>query len=173
MGLYESSGKHESESRRELMERDKSSRWRVGLWLWLWLWWGLEQPRAASEWMECVRDFGAEARLPVGPPLNPRLHQKDPFLPFTIHPHRRTSSDHMYDAEQAQPGPSQQIMTEKGHHSRHSNWDLGLVTGFRRLEHDYEDFDPRNAKEAHLVYADGDLPKNRVSNYRSDARAQC
>ena len=123
--------------------------------------------------MECVRDFGAEARLPVGPPLNPRLHQKDPFLPFTIHPHRRTSSDHMYDAEQAQPGPSQQIMTEKGHHSRHSNWDLGLVTGFRRLEHDYEDFDPRNAKEAHLVYADGDLPKNRVSNYRSDARAQC
>jgi hypothetical protein len=75
----------------------------------------------------------------------------------------------MYDAEQAQSGSSQQITAEKGHHSRHSNWDLGLVTGFRKLEHDYEDFDPRNAKEAHLVYADGDLPKNRVSNYRSDA----
>lgn len=66
----------------------------------------------------------------------------------------------MYDAEQAQPGPSRHILAEKGHH----DWDLGLVSGFRRLEHEYEDFDPRNAKEAHLVYADGDLPKNKVSN---------
>jgi hypothetical protein len=72
----------------------------------------------------------------------------------------------MYDAEQAQPGPSRHILGEKDHH----DWDLGLVSGLRRLEHDYEDFDPRNAKEAHLVYADGDLPKNKVSNYyRSDA----
>ena len=114
MGLYESSGKHEPSARRELMERNKSSGWRVGFWLWLWLWRGLEQPRAASEWMECVRDIGADAR---GSLLNPR-HQKDAFYLFTIHPHRCSSS--MYDAEQAHPGPSQHIMTEKGHPSRHS-----------------------------------------------------
>ncbi len=71
----------------------------------------------------------------------------------------------MYDAEQAQPGSSRHILTEKDHH----DWDPSPVSGFRRLEHDYEDFDPRNAKEAHFVYADGDQPKNKVSSYRSDA----
>lgn len=67
----------------------------------------------------------------------------------------------MQYAEQAPPGPSQQTMSEKREHS--SSWDL--VSTWRKFEHGYEEFDPRYSREPHLVYADGDLPKNKFAKF--------
>jgi len=37
--------------------------------------------------------------------------------------------------------------------------------GYRKFESSYEAFDSRNASEAHLAFADGDVPKNAVSKF--------
>lgn len=47
-----------------------------------------------------------------------------------------------------------------GHTSRTSSWDL--LGGIKKMEQSYEQFDSRNASQSHLVYADGDMPKNKV-----------
>ncbi|KAG6917310.1 hypothetical protein DXG01_002968 [Tephrocybe rancida] len=47
--------------------------------------------------------------------------------------------------------------------SRNSSWDL--LAGIKRLEHSYEEFDMRNASQAHLVYADGDIPKSKLVRF--------
>jgi hypothetical protein len=44
---------------------------------------------------------------------------------------------------------------------RSSSWDL--LSGVKKFEQDYQGFDTRNASEAHLVFADGDVPNNKVS----------
>ena len=44
--------------------------------------------------------------------------------------------------------------------SRNGSWDL--LAGIRKFEHSYEEFDTRNASQAHLAFADGDTPKNKV-----------
>lgn len=43
---------------------------------------------------------------------------------------------------------------------RNTSWDM--LGGLKRLEHSYEEFDTRRATEEHLVFADGDVPKDRV-----------
>ncbi|KAH8107938.1 hypothetical protein BXZ70DRAFT_884347 [Cristinia sonorae] len=48
-----------------------------------------------------------------------------------------------------------------GSRSRNNSWDL--LSGIRKFEHSYEEFDSRNASQTHLAFADGDVPKNRVS----------
>ncbi|KIL66205.1 hypothetical protein M378DRAFT_186034 [Amanita muscaria Koide BX008] len=45
-------------------------------------------------------------------------------------------------------------------HSEGLSWDV--LSGLKK---DYEAFDPRNAKEAYLVYADGDVPKNKLVKF--------
>ncbi|KAH9858627.1 Mechanosensitive ion channel-domain-containing protein [Lenzites betulinus] len=45
--------------------------------------------------------------------------------------------------------------------SRGGSWDL--LAGVRKFEHGYEQFDSRNASHAHLAFADGDVPKNKLS----------
>ncbi|KAH9940505.1 Mechanosensitive ion channel-domain-containing protein [Epithele typhae] len=44
---------------------------------------------------------------------------------------------------------------------RNASWDL--LAGVRKFEQGYERFDTRNASEAHLQFADGDVPKNGLS----------
>ena len=44
---------------------------------------------------------------------------------------------------------------------RNQSWDL--LGGARKLGQAYERFDPRNTSEEHLAFADGDLPKSKVS----------
>ncbi|KZP03648.1 hypothetical protein FIBSPDRAFT_844740 [Athelia psychrophila] len=44
-----------------------------------------------------------------------------------------------------------------------SSWDLR--SEFKKFEQDYEQFEPRNASAAHLAYADGDLPKNKLARF--------
>ena len=51
-----------------------------------------------------------------------------------------------------------------GSAGRNASWDL--LAGVRKFEQGYERFDSRNASEAHLQFADGDVPKNKVSLLR-------
>jgi hypothetical protein len=44
---------------------------------------------------------------------------------------------------------------------RHSTWNV--LGGARKIGEAYERFDPRNASEQHLAFADGDLPNSKVS----------
>lgn len=46
--------------------------------------------------------------------------------------------------------------------SRNSSWDL--LAGVRE---GYDQFDSRNANQKHLAFAEGDIPKDRVSTYSS------
>ncbi|TFK26462.1 hypothetical protein FA15DRAFT_667337 [Coprinopsis marcescibilis] len=48
-------------------------------------------------------------------------------------------------------------------HAHDSSW--VKLDGIRKLEKSYDEFDTRNASQAHLIYADGDLPKNKVSKF--------
>jgi small-conductance mechanosensitive channel len=46
---------------------------------------------------------------------------------------------------------------------RNQSWDL--LSGLNRIQHSYEEFDSRHASEAHLAFADGDIPKDRISRF--------
>lgn len=50
----------------------------------------------------------------------------------------------------------------KSHKANNSSWDL--LAGIKK---DFEGFDPRNAREAHLQFAQGDIPNNTVSSQMS------
>ncbi|KAJ4483406.1 Mechanosensitive ion channel-domain-containing protein [Lentinula aciculospora] len=65
--------------------------------------------------------------------------------------------DGSQDPERAIPGMPQPNLQHRGS----SSWDL--LNGIRKFEHSYEEFDSRNASESHLVYAEGDLPKNKLA----------
>lgn len=64
-----------------------------------------------------------------------------------------------YDAERTQ-NISGMPYSHKSDNNRTSSWDL--LAGIKKIEHSYEEFDSRNASQAHLAYADGDIPKNKV-----------
>ncbi|KAI0633263.1 Mechanosensitive ion channel-domain-containing protein [Trametes polyzona] len=62
------------------------------------------------------------------------------------------------------PMPQADESGEFGHThggSRSGSWDL--LAGMRKFEHGYEQFDSRNASQAHLQFADGDQPKNKLA----------
>lgn len=44
--------------------------------------------------------------------------------------------------------------------TRNPSWDL--LGNIKKLEQSYEQFDTRNASQTHLIYAEGDLPENKV-----------
>ena len=49
------------------------------------------------------------------------------------------------------------------HNSRNSSWDL--LAGVHKFEHGYEEFDTRNVSEAHLQFAEGDIPQNQLVRF--------
>ncbi|KII92920.1 hypothetical protein PLICRDRAFT_103857 [Plicaturopsis crispa FD-325 SS-3] len=51
--------------------------------------------------------------------------------------------------------------------SRHTSvWGSSeILSGIRKFEHGYEEFDPRNASQAHLAFAEGDMPANKFSRF--------
>ena len=56
----------------------------------------------------------------------------------------------------------------RGHTGKSPSWDL--LSGYKKFEHSYEEFDTRKASEKHLVFADGDVPNTTVSvSYPSGA----
>lgn len=66
-----------------------------------------------------------------------------------------------YDTERVQDIPGL-LYNAQSSKSRSSSWDA-LSSPIKRVEHSYEQFDSRNASNAHLVYAEGDVPKNKFS----------
>ena len=68
-----------------------------------------------------------------------------------------------YDTERTAVPPMPMPGQSSGFHQggRSGSWDM--LAGIRKIEHSYDQFDTRNASEAHLVFADGDVPNNRVS----------
>lgn len=74
-----------------------------------------------------------------------------------------TETHHHHDEELGRPSGFQgdlPSITGTTQTRRTASWDL--LSGVKKLEHSYEQFDSRHASQAHLVYADGDVPKNRV-----------
>ncbi|KAG5643162.1 hypothetical protein DXG03_001492 [Asterophora parasitica] len=61
-----------------------------------------------------------------------------------------------YDAERGEGPPGQA-------RSRNSSWDL--LSGIKNIEHSYQEFDSRNASQAHLVRADGDQPNTKLFRF--------
>jgi hypothetical protein len=51
----------------------------------------------------------------------------------------------------------------QAHNPRSSSWDL--LGGTSKFGQAYEQFDPRNASEQHLVFTDGDIPNSKVGHY--------
>ncbi|XP_006461100.1 hypothetical protein AGABI2DRAFT_204597, partial [Agaricus bisporus var. bisporus H97] len=71
-----------------------------------------------------------------------------PVPPANLHHHHQ-------DTDQAGiPG-----LPTTNNSSRKSSWDL--LSNVKKFEQDYQGFDSRNASEAHLVFADGDMPNNK------------
>lgn len=62
-----------------------------------------------------------------------------------------------YDAAERAENISGMPLPRKPDNHRTSSWDL-----LKKFEHGYEEFDSRNASQAHLAFADGDIPKNKV-----------
>jgi hypothetical protein len=48
-------------------------------------------------------------------------------------------------------------------HNRSTTWDL--FSGIRKVEQEIDGFDSRNASQAYLQFADGDIPKNRAARF--------
>jgi hypothetical protein len=72
-----------------------------------------------------------------------------------------TASMPHYDAERAQTGSgSSPDGRPKLSNRTSSGW--RVLEGAKKLERSYDEFDTRNASQDHLVYADGDTPKNKV-----------
>ena len=61
------------------------------------------------------------------------------------------------------PMPGEQRPAFHNAGSRSTSWDL--LAGIRKFEHSYEEFDMRNASEAHLAFAQGDMPTNKVRRF--------
>ncbi len=70
-----------------------------------------------------------------------------------------------YDAERNQysPGPTMPEPVKPSVNHRSSSWDV--LNGMKKFEHGYEEFDSRNASQNHLVFADGDVPQNKVCSF--------
>ncbi|KAH6914006.1 Mechanosensitive ion channel-domain-containing protein [Coprinopsis sp. MPI-PUGE-AT-0042] len=70
----------------------------------------------------------------------------------------------LYDAERAQTSSGSSHGADgrpKLSNRTSSGW--RVLEGAKKLERSYDEFDTRNASQDHLVYADGDTPKNKVS----------
>jgi hypothetical protein len=65
----------------------------------------------------------------------------------------------MYDTE-SRAGSRADLRPKNG---RSSSWDL--LSGIKNFEAEYEGYDSRKASEAHLAFAEGDLPNTKVRAY--------
>lgn len=65
-----------------------------------------------------------------------------------------------YESPYVSKGQVSGDLSGRPNNSRNSSWDV--FTGLKRFEQGYEQFDTRNASEAHLQFADGDVPNGKV-----------
>jgi len=99
------------------------------------------------------------------------LNNRNPAQSTTsLHPqHGDDPSQTQADREEEEKEDAQQVYFDshsqnqhQQQHPRSSSWDM--LGGARKINEAYEQFDPRNASEQHLVFADGDLPNSKVSH---------
>ncbi|KAJ7072310.1 Mechanosensitive ion channel-domain-containing protein [Mycena amicta] len=73
----------------------------------------------------------------------------------------------MHPGSSGRPGqrqPPQPYDPERGGMSRRSSASWDVLSGVRKVESSYQEFDPvGQATEAHLVYAEGDIPNNQAT----------
>ncbi|KAJ7045534.1 Mechanosensitive ion channel-domain-containing protein [Mycena alexandri] len=97
---------------------------------------------------------------PAGPSKShypPNYHDEQMSIPLSTL-RSGPSSPQSYDPERAGGMPRPPHLQPRTSDS----WDL--LSGVRKMEHAYQEFDPaRNASEAHLAYAEGDIPNNEAS----------
>ncbi|KAF8893315.1 Mechanosensitive ion channel-domain-containing protein [Infundibulicybe gibba] len=93
----------------------------------------------------------SQSSLPLAP--NPSRH-----VQVSADSYVNPEGQQHYDAER---GQSEREAPGRPGSRRTPSWDL--LAGIKKFEHSYEEFDSRNASESHLVYADGDVPKNKLS----------
>lgn len=100
---------------------------------------------------------------PPAPSTSPTavpLMSSAPATPMPV-PSRHASSrtDPVDHAERAGiPG-----LPYSGHGQHSASWDV--LSGVKKFEQSYQEFDPRNASEAHLAFADGDTPNNKFTKF--------
>lgn len=87
------------------------------------------------------------------------LHPPRPDYAIGCSPQRNDVERGRSPARPAMP-ESQDSSDSRPPNSRGASWDV--LNSIRKFEHSYTEFDSRNASEAHLVFADGDIPKNKV-----------
>lgn len=96
------------------------------------------------------------SRMPL---KNSNFEQSATSLPLqhgdTLDSSAQAQAAHSFDRE-GLPSNSH----PQGHHHPSHSWDL--LGGARKIGQAYEQFDPRNASEQHLAFADGDLPNTKV-----------
>lgn len=98
-------------------------------------------------------------------PLNPNPQDGSTYPPpplpsSSAHGHVQFTQE-MPAPQPVRPGfPQVSSSSTGGHTARNPSWDV--LGGYRKFESSYEAFDSRNASEAHLAFADGDVPKNAV-----------
>lgn len=93
------------------------------------------------------------------------LNDRNPAQSTTsLHPQHSDDPSQTLVAREGQV--PQQVYSQKQHqkqHPRSSSWDL--LGGARKINEAYEQFDPRNASEQHLVFADGDIPNSKFARF--------
>ena len=110
--------------------------------------------------LEHATSLSYTSRIPLNDPNHPARSTT------SLHPQH---SDDPFQAQAGREGDPQQSYSDSDsqqqkprHNPRGSSWDL--LGGARKINEAYEHFDPRNASEQHLVFADGDLPNSKVSH---------
>lgn len=100
---------------------------------------------------------------PPGTTPSPPTGAPSPDIPTMPTPLRHAPSrgDPVDQAERAGiPGLPYTGAERPTHISHNSSWDI--LSGIKKFEQSYQEFDSRHASEAHLVFADGDVPNNKV-----------
>ncbi|TEB38382.1 hypothetical protein FA13DRAFT_1726059 [Coprinellus micaceus] len=90
---------------------------------------------------------------------NPYDPERGQGYPPAVHSNAQASSSSSHEKVHDPNTPLKTHRPPGG--SRASSWDL--LGGIKKIEQSYEQFDTRNASQSHLVYADGDMPKNKLS----------
>ena len=96
---------------------------------------------------------------------NPYDPKRGQGYPPAVHSNAQASSSSSHEKVHESDTPLKKTHRPPGG-SRASSWDL--LGGIKKVGQSYEQFDTRNASQSHLVYADGDMPKNKVRVWLKD-----
>jgi hypothetical protein len=101
-----------------------------------------------------IRTVRSSMSIDSNSPLNPTLGQSTTYPPR----HVQIAPDSGPPPGPSMPEPN--VSGKMGHGSRNASWDL--LAGFRDFEAGYGQYDSRNASEAYLAFAEGDIPQNKA-----------